>query len=88
MFFAQMAFLLYDDRTMVKVELNSKNTPVKLGADILRGKRNLTEKEIAILKSNQNYMENDDWSNFYVSEKEGEFNPSLIQFSFFLALLF
>lgn len=83
MFFAQMAFLLYDDRTMVKVELNSKNTPVKLGADILRGKRNLTEKEIAILKSNQNFMENDDWSNFYVSEKEGEFNPSLIQFSFF-----
>lgn len=68
---------------MVKVEINKVRNQVELSEDILKEKRQLTQQEIAVLKANQNSMENDDWSKFYVSAKEGEFDPSLIQFSVF-----
>ncbi|MCQ2588930.1 MAG: DUF4954 family protein [Treponema sp.] len=68
---------------MVKVEL-SKNEKITIPACVsLENKRHLTQAEISILKTNQNTMENDAWENFYVSNKDGEFDPSLIQFSFF-----
>ena len=67
---------------MVKILQCDNKVEIPEGVS-LKNKRKLFEDEIAILKSNHNFMENDDWSNFYVSSVEGEFNPHLIQFSFF-----
>ena len=44
----------------------------------IAGKRKLTAKEVYILIQNRNVSSDPDWQNVYVSDKEGEFNPSQV----------
>lgn len=67
---------------MVQVEQIQTNT-INIPQALLKDKRHLTAEEITILKQNNNYFQNDLWDNFYVSNKKGEFNPSLIISCFF-----
>lgn len=57
--------------------LGKQAQEIKLADSLLSGKRKLTQNEISILVKNGNTC-SDDWQNFYVSEKKGEFDPSLI----------
>jgi len=43
------------------------------------GRRNLTQNEIEVLKSNDNVNCDESWQNIFVSSKRGEFDPSLIR---------
>ena len=66
---------------MVQIEYPIKKVNVEIPPELLVGKRHLTEEEIEILEKNLNH--NDDWNNFYVSDKEGEFDPSVVHLCFF-----
>lgn len=68
---------------MVKVEYPSKSQKNVVSEDLLKGKRHLTQKEIEILLKNQNKNDDETWSNFYVEDGDGNFDPSLIHLSFF-----
>lgn len=68
---------------MVKIEFNSDKNACEVSKEFLKGKRHLTEEEIQVLKDNKNSNLDESWNNFYVSDKPGEFDPSLIQFSIF-----
>ena len=56
---------------------------VEIPSEFLVGKRHLTAEEIHILEKNMNYNDDSTWSNFYVDESDGAFDPSLIKLSFF-----
>lgn len=62
-----------------------KITPIKTNRDFnidkkyLEGKRNLTDKEISILKANGNFSSDNEWKNIFVSSVKGEFNPELLR---------
>lgn len=68
---------------MVEVDCSVKNVENEFSKELLKGKRRLTDLEIEILKKNGNRNQDNTWSNIYVDEKEGNFNPELIQLSFF-----
>ena len=68
---------------MVEVDCSVKNIENEFSKELLKGKRRLTDLEIEILKKNGNRNQDNTWSNIYVDEKEGNFNPELIQLSFF-----
>ena len=68
---------------MVELTLSNEIKKINIPDELLAGKRHLTKAEIEILEKNQNHNEDDSWENFYVDEKEGCFDPSLIQLSFF-----
>lgn len=68
---------------MVKIEFDSGINTCDVSKEFLKGKRHLTQQEIQVLIDNKNSNQDESWSNFYVSDKPGEFDPSLIQFSFF-----
>ena len=65
--------------TIVERKKFSKKVP----SSYLNGKRNLTEKEIEILKNNHNSSEFESWENVFVPEKSGDFDCSLIRNSRF-----
>ena len=67
---------------MVKVE-RLENTDIKIPAELLKGKRHLTEQEISVLQKNQNYNDDESWKNFYVEDGEGNFDASLVRMNFF-----
>ncbi len=58
--------------------VNNTDSCVKFPELLKEGKRNLTLKEIDILKSNRNSSSYDDWSNILVSAAPGEFDPHLV----------
>ncbi|MCI5831071.1 MAG: DUF4954 family protein [Spirochaetales bacterium] len=65
---------------MARVVPNSeKNIKLKIDPELLKGKRNLTGEEIAVLKSNGNHSSDSLWKNIFVSEKEGCFNAELLK---------
>ena len=68
---------------MVEVDCSVENVENEFSKELLKGKRRLTDLEIEILKKNGNRNQDNTWSNIYVDEKEGNFNPELIQLSFF-----
>ncbi len=68
---------------MVELEYPIKKVKINIPKDLLKGKRHLTVAEIEILEKNLNHNEDASWSNFYVDEEEGNFEPSLIHLSFF-----
>ncbi len=68
---------------MVQLEYSLKKVEDTIPQELLKGKRHLTENEIEILKKNRNCNVDSSWSNIYVDEKEGNFNPELIHLSFF-----
>lgn len=57
--------------------LSKEKNKIDLPKEILKGKRNLSENEVSRLIELRNSSE--DWSNVYVSEKDGEFNPEYIR---------
>lgn len=64
---------------MLKVTLiEDKQKNGVIPPELLQGKRNLTAQEIYTLIQNRNISSDPDWKNVYVSDKEGEFNPSQI----------
>lgn len=67
-----MASITYLSKASKKIDLDS---------DLLKGKRNLTAKEIELLKENRNSCEN--WENVYVCEESDSFDPELIRDSCF-----
>ncbi len=68
---------------MVKLEYSLKKVEDTIPQELLKGKRHLTEIEIEILKKNRNTNEDSSWSNIYVDEEKGNFDPELIHLSFF-----
>ncbi len=68
---------------MVKLEYSLKKVEDTIPQELLKGKRHLTEIEIEILKKNRNSNEDSSWSNIYVDEEKGNFDPELIHLSFF-----
>jgi hypothetical protein len=46
--------------------------------ELIKGKRHLTDEEIAVLKENRNNSFDSSWQNVYVSANPGEFNPRFI----------
>ena len=68
---------------MVKVEQLAENEIKNVPKNLFEGKRHLTAKEIEILEKNLNHNSDPSWNNFYVDNKEGAFDPSLIHMSFF-----
>lgn len=67
---------------MIKLLTEEEKTSVVLDINLIKGKRHLTQEEISVLEKNGNSSDND-WKEFYVSEVQGEFNPSLIKNSDF-----
>ena len=67
---------------MIKILTEEEKTSVVLDINLIKGKRLLTRDEITVLERNGNSSDND-WKEFYVSEVQGEFNPSLIRNSDF-----
>lgn len=60
------------------IELN-QSCVIDVPKQLIKGKRNLTEKEINILKANSNINNDSSWKNIFVSDIEGEFDPTLIR---------
>ncbi len=67
---------------MVKIE-NIENNNIEIPKELIVGKRRLSESEIEILRKNQNFNEDETWSNIYVEKAAGDFDPSLIKLNFF-----
>lgn len=67
---------------MVKVE-SVKNQNASMPSELLKNKRHLTEKEIQILKENQNHNDDETWNNIYVEKDSDFFDASLIRLNFF-----
>lgn len=65
------------------VENAQRSAKIDVPAEFLKGKRHLTAQEIKVLEANLNHNEDSSWNNFYVSEEDGAFDPSLIHLSFF-----
>ena len=63
------------------VENAQRSAKIDVPAEFLKGKRHLTAQEIKVLEANLNHNEDSSWNNFYVSEEEGAFDPSLIHLS-------
>ena len=68
---------------MVEVDCSIKNVENEFSKELLKGKRRLTDLEIEILKKNGNRNQDNTWSNIYVDEEKGNFDPELIHLSFF-----
>lgn len=79
---SKVELLLSEDRTEGKNL--AKNMALKAEPELLKGKRLLTEQEIAILRENHNSSSDPQWRNIYVSE---EFHPELIQNSEFQGIV-
>ena len=68
---------------MVKIEEPADYSKAEVPAELLKNKRRLTPAEIEVLEKNLNHNEDPSWSNFYVDDSDGGFDPSLIHLSFF-----
>ena len=69
---------------MLKIIPSSKiDNLKKINPDFIKGKRNPTSEEIAILEKNGNSSSDSEWKNFFVSSEYGKFNPSQIRQSDF-----
>lgn len=64
---------------MPVVTLKNEASPFSVPQELLEGKRRLTEKEIQILKAQDNSNSDETWQNIFVPSKEGEFDASLIK---------
>lgn len=58
---------------------NNTSIETSVPEELLLGKRHLTDKEISVLKAQNNFNSDESWQNVYVPEKEGEFSPYLIR---------
>jgi hypothetical protein len=63
--------------------VDKSSFPVTIPEELKKGKRNLTEKEIAILIRNRNVSIKEDWSNVLVTDGADCFDPDLIMASEF-----
>ena len=69
---------------MVKVEIASEiDFTYKVPSEYKNGKRHLTDKEIKVLKENQNHNLDESWKNILVDDSPDGFDPSLIKNCFF-----
>ena len=72
---------------MVKVEIASEiDFTYKVPSEYKNGKRHLTDKEIKVLKENQNHNLDESWKNILVDDSPDGFDPSLIKNCFFFRL--
>lgn len=83
-YFLAFLDLSYIIEFMLKIIPSSKiDNLKKINPDFIKGKRNPTSEEIAILEKNGNSSYDSEWKNFFVSSEYGKFNPLQIRQSDF-----
>ncbi len=63
---------------MASVTFIEEKSNYGIPSELKKGKRNLTDEEIAVLVYNRNRNSDPTWKNILVSENPGDFNPELI----------